>query len=310
MRTRRNGDFTMTKPARIVDAHQHPFWHNRDDRGLVRDLDDHGIAYAWLLTWEIPPDTHDPANDRTLSPVAARGDGTHAGILLRDILTARDRYPDRFLAGYCPDPTRVNAPDLLRAAASIHGVRVCGEWKYRVLLDDPRCLELFRAAGELGLPVTVHIDVPYLPGPDGKPVYQPKWYGGTVANLERALQACPSTVFLGHAPGFWREISADADTDPAPYPKGPVPAPGRLYRLFDTCPNLYGDLSANSGRNALSRDPVNGRAFLLRYADRLLFARDNYGQDLHQFLQTLDLPQDVAEKIYFRNAEKLVPAGR
>ena len=41
----------MPQPDRFVDAHQHPFWHFRDDRGLVRDMDEQGIACAWLLTW-------------------------------------------------------------------------------------------------------------------------------------------------------------------------------------------------------------------------------------------------------------------
>ena len=45
----------MAKPSRIIDTHQHVFWHGRDDKGLVADLDDHGIEYAWLLSWEIPP---------------------------------------------------------------------------------------------------------------------------------------------------------------------------------------------------------------------------------------------------------------
>lgn len=296
----------MALPSRIVDDHQHPCWHGRDTHSLVRDMDEHGIEYAWLLTWEIPPSHDDPYFAPYLDPLNVRADGTHAGIVLRDILAARDLYPNRFVPGYCPYPAWPNAPAFLRAAANIHGVRVCGEWKYRMLLNDPHCLELFRTAGELGMPVIVHLDVPYLPGTDGKPVYQPKWFGGTVEHLEGALRSCPETNFLGHAPGFWREISANADQDPAQYPKGPVPGPGRLYRLFDTYPNLYGDLSANSGRTAIMRDPANGREFLCRYADRLLFGRDNYGQDLHQSLQTLDLPQDVLDKLYFRNAERLV----
>ena len=45
----------MPQPTRIIDSHQHVFWHNRDDKGLVQDMDEHGIETAWLLTWEIPP---------------------------------------------------------------------------------------------------------------------------------------------------------------------------------------------------------------------------------------------------------------
>jgi predicted TIM-barrel fold metal-dependent hydrolase len=76
--------------------------------------------------------------------------------------------------------------------------------------------------------------------------------------------------------------------------------------LFDTYPNLWADLSAGSGRQALSRDPGHALQFINRYADRLLFGRDYYGTDLHQFLQTLPLSAAVVEKIYWQNAERLV----
>jgi predicted TIM-barrel fold metal-dependent hydrolase len=297
----------VAKPIRLVDDHQHAFWLDRDDAGLVQDLDEQDIDYAWLLTWEIPPDQHDPNQTAILNPNNIRADGTHAGLTLQDVITAHHHFPARFIPGYCPYPALPNACDLLRAAAKIHGVRICGEWKFRMLVNDPRTLELFRVAGELHMPVLLHFDVPYLPGPDGRPVYQKQWYGGTVENLEATLRACPGTNFIGHAPGFWREISANADQDPTAYPKGPITGPGRLYRLFETYPNLFADLSANSGRTAIARDPVHGRNFILRFADRLLFGRDGHGGDLWQFLQTLDLPQDVLDKTCFRNAERLVP---
>ena len=39
-------------------------------------------------------------------------------------------------------------------------------------------------------------------------------------------------------------------------------------------PNLYGDLSAGSGHNAVSRDPDFGYAFLTEFQDRLCFGTD------------------------------------
>ena len=290
----------------IIDTHQHVFWQNKNDADLIADMDEQGIGQAWLLTWEIPPAEDSPQYHRALNPLGMRPDGTHAGITLRDTLIARDRYPDRFVLGYCPHPGIDGAPDLFEAAYHIHGARVCGEWKCRMLFDDPRCLELFSRAGRLHCPVVLHLDVPYLPDADGKPQYCPNWYGGTVANLERALSACPETHFLGHGPGFWREISADADAAPSAYPKGPVVAGGRLPALLDSHANLYLDLSAGSGQFALERDPEHAKGFLARYADRVLFARDFYGGDLHQFLQTLDLPQDLSDKLYSENARELL----
>jgi len=297
----------MAKPSRIIDSHQHVFWHGRDDAGLVADMDAHGIERAWLLTWEIPPWEDSPAYHGVLNPLNLRPDGTHGGIPLRDLVMTRDRYPDRFVLGYCPHPALGDAPRLLRAAVNMYGVQVCAEWKFRIPFDDPRSLELFYVAGELKLPVVLHLDVPYIWDSEaGKYVYQPLWYGGTVDNLERALQACPDTIFIGHAPGFWREISGDADKDSSLYPRGPVVEGGKLFRLFDNYPHLYADLSAGSGRYALERDPAHAVTFLNRYSDRLLFARDYYEQDLHNFLQTLDLSPEVTERIYSGNAEKLL----
>lgn len=295
----------MAIPSRIVDTHQHVFWHGRDDKGLVADLDEHGVEYAWLLSWEVPPFEDNTTYHGCLNPLNVRADGTQAGVTLRDLIVTRDRYPDRFVVGYCPHPTVGNAPALLESATRIHGVQICGEWKFRIPFDDPRCLELFRKAGELKLPVLLHLDVPYLVNAQGKPTYQPLWYGGTVANLERALKACPGTTFIGHAPGFWREISGDADAARDRYPRTPVKPGGRLYALFDKYPNLWADLSA-SGLMALDRDPAHGKRFLVRYQDRLLFGRDFHGSDLHEFLQRLKLSREMTEKIYHRNAESLV----
>jgi len=292
----------------IVDAHQHVFWHGRDDRGLVADMDARGIDLAWLLTWDAPADADAAEYLPVLNPCHARPGGGHAGLPLSDALTAREHYPDRFILGYCPDPRMPHAPALLESACKMHGVRVCGEWKYRMLLDDPQCLQLFRKAGELACPVVVHLDVPYLPDAEtAAPTYCPLWCGGTVANLRRAAEACPETTFLGHGPGFWREISADADTNPKVYPDEPVVPGGRLHAILESCPNLHADLSAGSGLGALNRDPDHAAEFLRRFADRLLFGRDFYGGDLQEFLASLDLSKDVREKIAFRNALRLVP---
>jgi predicted TIM-barrel fold metal-dependent hydrolase len=295
------------KRPRIVDTHQHVFWHGRDDLGLIADMDAHGIDYAWLLTWEIAPFEDDHAYHKVLNPANLRSDGTHAGIVLADLVRARDRFPERFILGYCPHPMHPMAPELLRAAVRMYGVRVCGEWKFRLPFDDPRCIRLFDTAGELRLPVVLHLDIPFLSDGKGGRKYDPRWYGGTVENLERVLQACPGTTFIGHAPGFWREISGDAADDPAIYPRGGVTPGGRLYQLFEKYPNLFADLSAGSGRFALEREPGHAVDFLVRFQDRLLFARDGYEQELYRFLQTLPLPEEVVAKIFFRNAERLVP---
>ena len=292
-----------------IDAHQHVFWHGLNADDLVEDMDAHAIGLAWLLTWEIPDSPLNPDRQRftrMLNPQRVRGDGSHPGIILDDLLAAQSAYPNRFLLGYCPNPELPNAAELFETACEMHGVRICGEWKFRMLIDDPRSLELFRAAGRQGAPVILHLDVPYLPGAEG-PAYHPFWYGGTVANLERALIACPETVFIGHAPGFWRAISGDEAKADSAYPKGTVLPGGQVDRLLSDYPNLYADLSAGSALIALKRDQSFTLDFFQRHADRLLFARDYYGGDLLDFLGTLNLTETVQRKVFYENALKLVP---
>jgi predicted TIM-barrel fold metal-dependent hydrolase len=294
------------KRDRIVDAHQHVFWHGRDDTALVADMDDHGIEYAWLLTWEIATSEHPEAFAEVLNPIRTRSDGTLRGIPLEDLLIAKNKHPDRFVLGFCPHPLMGNAPARLKAAAAMFGVKICGEWKFRMLLDDPRNIILFRTAGELGLPVVLHLDVPFLAGEDGRQKYCQDWYGGTVETLERVVTACPDTIFVGHAPGFWREICGNADLSGELYPSGPLQEPGRIHRLLEKHANLYADLSAASALRALTRDPEHAARFVTHFSHKVLFARDYYGDELHRFLSSLELSEDVRQAVYFRNAEKLV----
>ncbi len=298
----------MSSPSRIIDAHQHVFWHGRDDADLVADLDENGIDKALLLTWCIGPREAPIGYEEVFNPIHIVSPGQNPGLPFSDVVRAARRFPDRFIMGYAPHASEPDAAKWLDAAIRMYDVRAFGEWKCRMLLDDPRCIELFRMAGRHGLPVVFHIDVPYLPDAEtGQMTPCGEWYGGTVENLERAMQACPETIFVGHGAGFWREISGDVETKEAAelYPKGPIVVGGRLLRLLDEYPQLYADLSAGSGLNALRRDPDHGKKFLLKYHKKLLFGRDYYGGELQAFLNPLDLSAEATENIYHLNSERL-----
>ena len=78
--------------------------------------------------------------------------------------------------------------------------------------------------------------------------------------------------------------------------------------MMDKYTNIYGDLSAGSGANAISRDLEFGREFLIRRQDRICFGTDYLqpGQHVPQFelFEKLhDLPQTVQDKI-FRQEDK------
>ena len=64
-----------------------------------------------------------------------------------------EKYPERFVLGFAPDPRRPDALDRLKYAVKAFGVRVCGEVKFRMMLDNFDATTLFRWCGENGLPL-------------------------------------------------------------------------------------------------------------------------------------------------------------
>ena len=219
-----------------VDAHNHPDWHEHDPARFLANMDEHHIHLTWLLSWECPPDEYDPTyNHSTMR--SSRGP-----IPFSRGLAYKQHAPDRFVLGFAPDPRRPNAIDQLRAAREIYGVQVYGELKLRMMYDNPDALRMFRYCGEMGLPVTVHIDYEF---DTGTKYPRPNWwYGGGIEAFERTVRACPDTAFIGHGPGFWVHISGDDQFDKSVYPEGKVVPGGKLVDMFRECPNLYVDLSA------------------------------------------------------------------
>ena len=127
-----------------------------------------------------------------------------------------------------------------------------------------------------------------------------------MAPFERVVKQCPETTFIGHGPGFWAHISKDGKYLESYYPEGPILPIGDVLRMLRDYPNLHADLSANSARNALSRDKGFGKEFLLEFQDRLLFARDEFNDNLYRLLIDFDLPKEVLNKILAVNAMKLL----
>ena len=284
----------------IIDAHNHPDWCNHDLTKFLANMKQFHIDVTWLLSWECPTDEYAPQYNCRVPLVGPGGP-----IPFARCLSYAERAPGKFILGYAPDPRRPEAIDQLEAAVTLYGVRVCGEVKLRMMYDNPDALRVFRLCGKQKLPVTVHIDYEY----DTKVNYpRPNWwYGGGIEAFERALQACPETIFLGHAPGFWAHISGSNLHLQQAYPEGKVIAGGKLMAMLRQYPNLYCDWSAGSGLNALKRDPGFAREFLDEFQDRVLYARD-YFDNLHQeFLASLGLSAAVLGKIYSGNACKLVP---
>jgi len=284
----------------IIDAHNHPDWHRHNLPKFLENMKKYNIDKTWLLSWEAPADELDPSYNHSIPQISSTGPVSFARCV-RYV----EEAPDSFVLGYAPDPRRPEAIDLLEAAIDTYGVRVYGELKLRMMYDNLDAIRMFRFCGKKGLPVTVHIDYEFDRGSRyPRPNY---WYGGGIEPFARAVKACPETIFLGHAPGFWAHISGDDRYDKEAYPKGPVLPGGRLITLLRECPNLYCDLSAGSCHNALSRDPAFAKEFLIEFQDRALYARDDFDNQHQEFLNGLGLPKSVLDKIYSGNALRLVP---
>lgn len=247
----------------VIDVHAH-IGHLRDHPDYLLDADD---LVRKMDAWGI---------DRSI--VLALGENAIPYYRDNDtetVLAACARHPER-LTPFClvalpadPGAPAVDHRPLLEAYRR-RGCRGVGEFLPDVPFADPRCLAVYRQAGELGLPVLFDLhDVPGEYGMRDEP---------GLPGLERALRECPATVFIGHGPTFWAEVSANvtaAERRGYPYPTGPVIPGGAVPRLMARYPNLWADTSAGSGYYALSRDQAFGLDFARTYQDRLLFGTDS-----------------------------------
>jgi hypothetical protein len=75
---------------------------------------------------------------------------------------------------------------------------------------------------------------------------------------------------------WWAHIDKSyVDDEKNLYPKGKKIVPGGITdRYLSDYPNMYGDLSAGSGLNALTRDEEHTRHFFRRHQDKLIYGSD------------------------------------
>ncbi|WP_165075437.1 amidohydrolase family protein [Paludisphaera rhizosphaerae] len=273
-----------------IDVHTHlgRTWNGDEPmtpEALVRWMDDNNIAKAVVLPL-VSPESSSYLN------------------LTEQALAGAKAFPDRLIPFCCIDPRtsyrggRKGLVAMLKEYVD-QGVKGFGEHKVGLPIDDPRMMAAYEACDDLKLPVLFHCDD--IRGTDQ----------AGLPGLDRVLTAFPNLNFIGHGPGFWASISGDLKTAGlGSYPKTKVAPGGALDQLFDKHKNLWGDLSAGSGSNAISRDPDFGRGFLIRRADRLLFGTDYLkpGQEVPQFqmLAGFDIPADVRAAIERGNATKLL----
>jgi predicted TIM-barrel fold metal-dependent hydrolase len=264
----------------IIDFHTHVGDHRSPDRmdrlavtwkGLIERLDEEGIDKAVVLPSGVSPESLKAPF--LFSPQVD---------IIAQLKAARE-YQDRVIPFGNLDPRMgclgnlephqvENPPEAdfswLLARFRELGCVGIGEITANISVDDPRVISLFRQCGEFGLPVLFHCTG------SGAGVYGLYDEVG-LPRLERLLQAVPDTTVIGHAPGFWAEIEGDITAEKKfIYPTGLIQREGSLSRLLRSYPNLYADISANSGFNAISRDKAFGVDFLTEFQDKVLFGTD------------------------------------
>lgn len=258
-----------------------------------------GIGHAVVLPY---PVRGGPAPEEELAVATAQA---------REAAQSVPEHFSWFCSVYPDGTSRTRAQ--LEAYRSQGAVGV-GELGIMLPFDDDRMHHLLACCGELGLPVLFHLS-PMGNGPYGV-IDDPG-----LPRLERALAAHPDTVLIAHSQAFWYELSTYDKAIPAAqlngFPSGPVTEEGRAVELLRKYPNLYADLSANSGANAILRDGEYGVKFLEEFQDKLLFGTDQtdngmvvpLGQMLDYYLFSGRLSSEVHCKICRKNAERLLGLG-
>jgi predicted TIM-barrel fold metal-dependent hydrolase len=196
-----------------------------------------------------------------------------------------------------------------------------------ITVDDPRLDPVWEECGRLGIPVSIHVTDPeafFYPTDGNNERYEeltehPDWsfYGSQFPTKQSILEARnrvfgrhPHTKFVALHMGNWPE-NLDYVGD-----------------VLNKYPNTYVEFGAREAE--LGRQPRRARKFFLDYQDRIMFGTDNGPEEgmytnYFRWLETADeyfeywgypgqgrwmiygmeLPDDVLEKVYHRNADKL-----
>jgi len=181
------------------------------------------------------------------------------------------------------------------------GTKGYGEHKVKLPIDHPSSQEIYEICGKLKIPILVHVDDSH------NYMFEEKF--------EDMVYKYNRTVFIMHGPGWWRHISAEPSKEA--YPTGPVKPGGLVDKILSEFENVYADISATSGFNALQRDKNHAREFLEKYRSKVVFGTDfpcidpyggQFGPDeLHlNLLKSLGLSDKTFEAITFKNAERLL----
>jgi predicted TIM-barrel fold metal-dependent hydrolase len=223
-------------------------------------------------------------------------EGAWGYFLNEEVVAARNAYPERLVAFLCVDPRYPRAAEHIDYFVEKHGCKGFGEHVNGLAFDDPRNLRIYAKCNEHKLPLVFEISSDLCYDAVGLPC------------LEACLKVYTDVKFVGHGPAFWSAISAE---DPrGGYPKGRIKPGGAVDRLLADYANLYADLSAGSGHNAMTRDPEFTLGFIERHWRKLLWGSDIVGvHEEHpqiEWMRNLQASVEIRDAIADKNARRLL----
>jgi predicted TIM-barrel fold metal-dependent hydrolase len=278
----------------VIDIHQHLNYSGRSDEALLSHQRTMGATTTILL----------PAGRSVSTRSTHQGvsNGLQAEALGND---ACEKFVAAHKAEYRHGANDV--PDIQGATREIErylnrGAVIIAELKFGVECDSPEMQAIFQLAQAHQVPVLMH--------------WQFEMYNYGFERFHKMLEKYPKVNFLGHAQTWWAHIDRTYRDDASQlYPKGPVTKGGLTDRYLGDYPNMYGDLSAGSGLNALTRDESFTRDFLTRHQDKLVFGSDCsdaegsgpkcQGAQTIAAIRRLAESRTIERKLLYENAKKL-----
>lgn len=286
-----SGIFRAAEP--IIDIHQHTNYHGRSEAEFIAHQRAMGITTTILLPAGRPverPSTH-----------YGRSNGLQAKVTGNEVAYHLARkYPGEFLFA------ANEVSDLLAATEEIEkylklGAKLIGESKFGVECDSSEMQKIYQLAEAYNVPVLMH--------------WQHSTYNYGFERFYKMLEKYPRVNFIGHAQTWWANIDKNHTDQKVLYPKGKVTAGGLTDRYLSDYPNMYGDLSAGSGLNALTRDEEHTRQFFKRHQDKLLYGSDCAdavgtgdacdGSKIIAAVKKLSGSRKIERKLLYENAKKL-----
>lgn len=278
----------------IIDIHQHTHYSGRTDDQLLTHQRSMGITKTILLPAGQPLNYgstyYGLANGLQAEAYGNKSCYDLAQLWSREFLFAANEVPDY--------PEGVSEIEKYLKL----GAPLIGEQKFGVECDSPEMQSIYKLAERFEVPVLMH--------------WQFGMYNRGFERFHKMLEKYPKVNFIGHAQTWWANIDKDHRDQNVLYPKTKVNPGGITDKLLANYPNVFGDMSAGSGLNALLRDEDHARNFLDRHQNKILFGSDCsdivghgtacQGSQTIAAIRRLSPNKNIERKVLFENARKLM----